>query len=312
MNWKYKSVIQNLVSKLPSTASYEVYYWIQRHFGGLRKINPIFRLKAGMKTWQQIKNIGYEPLNKVFFEVGTGRVPIVPLSFWLMGAKQTVTIDLNPYLKPELIKEVVQYIVENQEEVQKLFGNLLQKDRMAKLVDFYKATPFSEEGFFDLCGIKYIAPGDAAQTKLKSKSIDFHTSFTVFEHIPFAELNSIISEGNRIISDKGLFVHCIDYSDHFWHSDKSISPINFLQFSDSEWDKYAGNRYMFLNRLRHDDYINMFESAGHAVLSVEPDVDQECKELLKSGTFKLAEQFKAKAEDVLSIKGAWIVSQNVN
>jgi hypothetical protein len=31
-------------------------------------------------------------------------------------------------------------------------------------------------------------------------------------------------------------VHNIDFTDHFSHSDPSISSVNFLQFSESQWN----------------------------------------------------------------------------
>ena len=272
-------------------------------------MNPVSGLEAGIETWTQIKDLGYDPSEKSFLEVGTGRVPLVPLAYWLMGAKETITVDLNPYLKAELIKENLQYISDNTKQIRKLFGSLLQEDRMEELLHFIISVSFSTGAFLDLSCTNYIAPGDAANTGLPSQSIDFHTSYTVFEHIPLEVLRAIIDEGNRIISDDGLFIHHIDYSDHFSHSDQSISPINFLQFSDDEWNKYAGNRYMYMNRLRHDDYIRLFQSAGHRVVSIDPSVDQQVEELLGGEGLQLDERFKSKSNDVLSITEAWIISQ---
>lgn len=309
MHWKLKAAIQNTVSILPSSTSYAMYYMIQRHFGGLRRINPVKSLTAGIETWKRIKKVGYDPSQKVFFEVGTGRMPIVPLSFWLMGAKSTVTIDVNPYIKEELIKEAIGYISENQEEIQLLFGSLLDKSRLEAVCSLCKSSAFSVHSFLELCQIKYIAPGDAAKTPLEDKSIDIHTSYNVLEHIPRPILSGIIQEGNRIINEHGLFVHRIDYSDHFSHSDKSISAINFLQYSDSEWDRYAGNRYMYMNRLRHDDFLELFESAGHRILTNEASKDNHSIELLSQGTLPLNERFKNKSEEILSITDSWLVTQ---
>ena len=309
MHWKIKARIQNAVSLLPSSVSYATYYWIQRHFGSLKRMNPVSRLKAGVETWNKIQELGYSPIEKVFLEVGTGRVPMVPVAYWLMGAKSTITIDLNPYMKEELIRESLEYISDNKEEIQKLFGSLLDKKRLDKLLYFYKSSTFSTSSFLEFCQIKYIAPGNAAKTRLKEKSIDFHTSYTVFEHIPPMVLKEIIKEGNRIISDGGLFIHRIDYSDHFSHSDKTISAINFLQYSDSEWNRYAGNRYMYMNRLRHDDFLNMFESLGHRIVLNSPEVDKQSLDLLRSGSLQLNERFKTKSEDMLSIRDSWIASK---
>ena len=221
MHWKLKAKIQNVVSLLPSSASYAAYYWMQRNFGGLKRPNPISRFTAAIETWKRIQGQGYTPTRKVFLEVGTGRVPLVPLAYWLMGAEKTITIDLNQYLRAELVAESLQYIFDNDDEILNLFGSLVDKRRLDELLAFSRDSHFSVSAFLDLCRVDYVAPGDAADTRLPDRSIDFHTSYAVFEHIPMEVLSQILEEGNRIIKNGGLFIRRIDYSDHFSHSDKS-------------------------------------------------------------------------------------------
>ena len=309
MNWKLKAAIQNFVSLFPSKASYSTYYFIQRNLGALKNFNPIGRLYAGINIYKQILNSGGSGKNKIFYEVGTGRAPIAPLAYWLMGAKKTITIDLNPYVKTELITDSLKYIKNNKEEVIKLFGPLLDQERLDKIIDFTNNTPFSLERFLDICSIEYIAPGDACDTKLEDNSIDYFTSCAVFEHIEPSILEEIILEGNRIIKEDGLFINYIDYSDHFSGSDKTISAINFLQYSDDQWKKYADNRYMYMNRLRHDDYINLLKSQGHSILAENTEIDERSQEILKAGNLKLDEQFMEKSLETLSTRGAMIVSK---
>lgn len=192
MHWKLKAKIQNAVSLLPSSASYSVYYWIQRRFGGLRRINPVSRLTAGIETWQRIREQGYDPSERVFLEVGTGRVPLVPLAYWLMGAEKTITIDTNPYLKEELIRESLRFIADNIEAIQGLFGSSIDKTRLDGLLDLCVSSAFAMHEFLELCRIVYIAPDNAARTGLAARSIDFHTSYAVLEHIPREVLKQII------------------------------------------------------------------------------------------------------------------------
>lgn len=309
MHWKFKSKIQNLVSLLPSSLSVSMYYWIQRRFGRLRRINPINKLTAAIETCNRICEQGETISDKIFFEIGTGRAPMVPIAYWLMGSRKIITIDLNRYLKSELVEESLRYIYENQEEVLNLFGSLMDKERFKELLKVGRNSPFSLSKTLDMCQIQYIAPGDAANTRLLEDSIDFHTSFTVFEHIPLNVLEGVLKEGNRIVKKKGLFVHMIDYSDHFSHMDKSISSINFLQFSENQWRRFAGNRYMYMNRLRHDDFINLFEFVGQRIIDVQPKTDKQLYELLNDESFQLDERFSSKSKDVLAITEAWIVSQ---
>jgi SAM-dependent methyltransferase len=308
MHWKLKAGIQNAVSLLPAPASRACYYWIQRHFGGLRRINPLRRLSAGIETWKRIARQGADPSGKIFLEIGTGRIPLVPLACWLMGAGKIITLDPNPYLRAELIRDSVGYVSGNSEQVRNLFGALLDGRRFNDLLALGRTGDFPAGDFLELCNIDYLAPGDGANTGLAARSVDFHTSCSVFEHIPPEELSLILQEGNRVVKTDGLFVHRIDYSDHFSHSDARISAINFLQYSDAEWRRYAGNRYMYMNRLRHDDFMRLFQFAGHDVLEAETDSDPRSRELLQTRALPLDGRFSGKATEILSITGAWIVS----
>jgi hypothetical protein len=129
----------------------------------------------------------------------------------------------------------------------------------------------------------------------------------VLEHIPWNILKDIFVEGNRIVKRDGIFIHRIDYSDHY-ATDKSISGINFLQYSDSEWRKYT-NRYAYVNRLRHDDFISLFAELGHEILVAEVYKDEYAQQILDDGTFRVAEKFLSKSKDVLAIIGACFVTK---
>jgi hypothetical protein len=187
----------------------------------------------------------------------------------------------------------------------------LDRPRFDALMALHRRADFRMQDMLDLCHITYIAPGDAAHTDLRAGSVDFHTSFNVFEHIPQSVLSSILAEGNRIVSDAGLFIHRVDYSDHFSHSDAHILPINFLQYSDTQWERYAGNRYMYMNRLRHDDFVALFESSGQHILATEPAVHQPSLASLRDGRLNLDARFEGKAVEVLATTEAWIVSARV-
>jgi len=312
MSWKLKSKLQHAVSMLPSSASYTLYYWLQKNFGWMKNFNPVRKLIPGIEMWKRIQQQGYIPAGKVFFEVGTGRVPLMPLAFWLMGAKKIITVDLHPYVKAELVARSLQYMYDNKEEIVLLFGSLIDRERFNNLLSLDRDSDYLLSEFFRLCQIDYIAPGNATDTSLPGQYVDFHTSYKVLEHIPLAELTGIFTEGNRIVKNNGLFIHKIDYSDHFSHLDRSISAINFLQYSDKKWEKYAGNIYMYMNRLRHDDYLNLFKSLGHQVIEIKSRKDRESRDLLISGGLHLDERFRSKSEDVLATTEAWIVSQKNN
>lgn len=308
MNWRAKAKVQNLIALLPSPFSYAAYYWLQRHFGALRNPNPVEYLTAGIATCKRIEKAGRSPVDGAFLEVGTGRTINIPLAFWLMGARRTVTVDLNPYLKEELIREDLEYIRENPREIEGMFGDRMHADRLNSLLSFL-GRPWRLKDLLHHCAIEYVAPASAGNLALPPESIDFHTSYAVLEHIPKPVIREIIEEGNRIVRSGGLLVHRIDYSDHFSYSDRAISPINFLQYSDEVWDRIAGNRYMYVNRLRVDDFLGLFEQSGQEILSLESYEDNEASALLKNGGISIDKRFADKTTQVLATIGSWIVSQ---
>jgi SAM-dependent methyltransferase len=308
MNWKLKAKIQNLFGFLPSNLSYSTYYWIQRNFGSLKdsKLNPISRLLAGIETVKRIEQVDLSPIGATFLEVGTGRQINTPLAFWLLGAEKVITVDLNPYLKEELVRVDLDYIVKNKSEIEGLFGNRIFNNRLNDLLKFAQ-SPYSIKSLLEFLNIKYIAPADASHLNILENSVDFHTSYTVLEHIPPEIITAILKEGQRILKQNGLFIHFIDYSDHFSHSDKSISSINFLQFSNDQWYKIAGNRYAYTNQLRHDDFLDLFLDSGNKVLMDETNFDNSL--LLEIAQLNLNENFKFKSREVLATTSAWIISK---
>jgi hypothetical protein len=193
MNWKLKLFVQKSLQILPARLSYEVYYYIQRYFGRLgshyNPVNPPSGgISEGVAVLKKIQNAGYSHAGKVFFEIGTGWTALVPLTYWLAGAEKTITVDLNPWLRKNLVKESLSYINEHQDEIKNVVGEFLSTERLTALSEFYiKSKNFDMREYLQFCHIEYICPGDAAKTSLPDNSVDFYTSCAVLEHIPAAE-----------------------------------------------------------------------------------------------------------------------------
>ena len=307
MNWKVKSLIQNSIALMPKPLANKLYFRIQRNFGGLQSLDPMRWIEAGYELFGSIREQGFEPDNKIFFEVGTGRSPILPLAYWLQGAQKIITVDLNHYLQEEVLAESLKILCQKKNEVEKILGSSLKKERFYTLIEMMD-HPFDLQKFFELTQIDYRAPSDARQVNLPDASIDFHTSFTVLEHIPPQAMEEVLIEGHRLLKNDGLFVHLIDYSDHFSHTDSSINSLNFLQYSDTAWRFFAGNRFMYMNRLRHDDFVEVFKRLS-TLLKVTPYSDAKVLELIKSGQMHVDKKFKAKSLETLAITHALIIAK---
>ena len=107
-----------------------------------------------------------------------------------------------------------------------------------------------------------------------------------------------LAEAHRILRPTGAACHYIDLSDHFSHQDPSISSINFLRFDARQWDKIAGNKYAYLNRLRAPEYLDLFNDAGFDPVAIRPTVDEAAKAVLEQ-PFPLDQRFQDFSPDDL-------------
>ena len=290
MNWQRKARIQNLIAALP--LSNALYYAVQRGFGSLRagRANPLAYFDAARRTAEWIRATGRAVEGMRFLEVGTGRNVNLPTALWLCGAAEVTTADLNPYLSAALVSESNEYVRRHEGEVLEAFGAESERpqfrERFARLLSFNGGLA----ALLKMVNVRYLPRADAARLPLADASVDAHVSFAVFEHIPADVLARILSEARRILKPGGLLVHTIDPSDHFSHDDDSITAVNFLQFGDEEWARWAGNQFMYHNRLRAFEYLDLFERAGVRVIEQKQTLDEASLRALRNG-FPLHRQF---------------------
>jgi len=310
MNWRMKAMVQNLVDSLPPRLAYPAYYRLQRTFGGLRKgrIDPTPNFDSVSRLVDLLAEQGHSVRGARVLEVGTGRAVHTPLAFWLCGADKVYTVDLNPYLIGELVKESVDYIRENRAAVEQLFGAKAQDPLFQERLDRLIATPRDLQQILRLTNIEYLAPADATRIDLPDGSIDIHVSINVLEHIPGDVITAILAEARRLLRPGGLVTHYVDPSDHFSHSDSNITAINFLQFDDDAWDRLAGNRFMYHNRLRAYEVMELFERLDYTIEHTEETTDPDSLNLLNRG-FPLTQRYRGVSPSKLAVSRILIIGK---
>ena len=308
MNWRNKARIAAAVAKLPPRISFALYYFIQRRYGTLKQFQPIRYFQAGLKMVSLIQE-ERGPLkgSETFLEVGTGRGLALPLALWLCGAKQIITVDVYPYLKQQLVLEQLQYLREHREEVAGLFTDHFP-ERFAERIAFLQDPDMSLAKLLAGTNIQYLAPTNTAQLDFPTQSIDYHVSFQVLQHVPPKALAGIFLEGKRLLKPTGLFIHYIVLEDLFSGVDPAISPVNFLQFSDAEWENIAGNRFMYHNRLRADELSELLIQQGLKVALRDVKINQKSLQRLEAKEFVLDQRFKHKSAQTNATESLWIVA----
>ena len=138
--------------------------------------------------------------------------------------------------------------------------------------------------------IKYIAPMDLKQLSENNIKFDASISSTTLEHLPKEELKENFILLRKIIKKNGIISSLVDYSDHYSHTDKNINNLNFLKFSSTEWKRY-NTPMLFQNRLRHQDYRELFKTCGYKVSEIKGDLGEQSEYISKEFDSKNEETF---------------------
>lgn len=267
------------------------YYGIQRVFGRLRdKNDPTWLLSESVRLAVCLRDAGMPVPGARVMEVGTGRGLDMPLGLYLCGAESIHTYDLHRYLKPHRVHDSVAYIRQNRAQITEIFRPIADAVALEDRLEALCSAP-DFDTILKNARIHYMAPADAADTKLPPNSIDIQLSYTVFEHIPGDVIVRILKEANRILSPDGLVLHHIDLSDHFAHIDPAITYINFLRFSRAEWGRYGANQFAYHNRLRAPEYEALYREAGHKIEQWRVNLNKRSLEEVANG-FPLHADYK--------------------
>jgi len=287
MKFQNKAKIMQLCASLPKGEL--LYKIIQKNIGRLNH-NPLSRINMQIEMTQLLHKQGMPIKGCTFFEVGTGHKPIIPIGFFLAGAERIITVDLNRRLDFDILRKSLGWMVDNREQLESIYQGFTDSNSLNERLNLLQKLQAQPQKFMEEANIQYLAPADAAKTKLPNDSVHYHLSTTVMEHIPLGAIADIFTEAARILKSDGAAIHFIDLSDHFQHQDKAINKINFLRYSEDQWLRVAGNQFAYCNRLRASDYLQFFKEVSFKILWHEAEIDNESVTSLKNG-FIVDEKF---------------------
>lgn len=300
-HWRTKAVVQKALSSVPSGG--RVNYRLQRHvthgvpISGERLRRALLSARAHLEAYRRHAEPPSGLADARFFEFGAGWDLHVALTLFALGVGTQVVVDRTAHARPDLVKDVMTRLAQDDS----LSGEASARLRAAG----ERAT--RSGGVREMAaefGITYLAPADARATGLSADSVDCVTSTSTLEHIPRSDIEPILRECRRMLRPGGVASFVIDYSDHYSHFDASITPFNFLGYSDRRWRLYNSS-LQFQNRMRHSEYVRLFDLAGFDVVDQTPSVDARRLEELRS--VPLAAEFSDFEELDLATTGAHVV-----
>jgi hypothetical protein len=178
-----------------------------------------------------------------FLEIGAGWDLALPIALSFLGVGRITTVDVTRLAKIPLIAHQVAAMAQ---------ATGKSAPRIANWSDVEKLN------------IEYVAPSKVRDCGIGVGLIDCFISFATLEHIPFEDLTIELAAAKRLLRDNGKSIHIIDYSDHYAHSDGSLSHLNFLRYSDRQWAQY-NTSFQYVNRLRNSEYLEIFKSSGFVI-----------------------------------------------
>ncbi len=282
MHWALKAATQKTLSHVPGGGA--LYTSLQRAMGSLPPSDESFlgSVRMAEKHAATIEEFGPKALEECrTYEFGAGATLVTAMTLYAMGLDNQVLTDVFPLARPWLLKHTV-------DQFERLLPS--QFRRLPRL-------PLSD------MGINYIAPH--APIYGHARQFDVVTTKSVLEHLPANEILPLLDQLRRRLSPGGIMVHHIDYSDHFGLSYPRISIYNFLRYSEQQWSWFNSD-FHYQNRMRHPDYVILFEKARLEIIRVDIDYGTP-EDLAYLDSMPVDSRFSKYSKEELSIAHGYFV-----
>ena len=282
MDWRVKGVVQGLLSKVP--AGEALNDGLQRWMGGRLDQGRHIDMKFTgdwLVLMRVLRELKFDVRDQTLMEVGTGWLPVLPLSFALCGARGIHSFDLNRHLNRGTVPGVLQRLGTHLKALSEACGQteaeVTERHRWLTAAANNSANA-ADAGvaILNLAGVRYHAPADATRTDLLPSSMGLVFSNSVLEHVSAGVLGPLMSETKRLLTPHGLALHSVNCGDHYAYFDKAITPLNYLRYSDSQWRRW-NNNLLYQNRLRPSDFTALAQRHG---LKVVHQIQTERQDLL--------------------------------
>lgn len=256
MDWRLQVIKQSLTCRVPCGDSLRR---LKRRWLGYAP--DAENLRYTLENFEQMKSeldAIERSFRGVILEIGTGWFPAIPLMLSTEGAEHVYMTDLNRHMDDITFQATLDFLKEYRPDLKNLSS--------VRSLDEIPAT--------------YLAPFDVSQ--VSDNSIDLITSRTVMEHVPRGDIVKLLSSLRPKLTPDGLMIHLIDNSDHLEFSDKSVSRVNFLTWSERKHSLINSLIKGGENRLRHHEYPPIFERAGFDVVTERALVNKATLDVIDS------------------------------
>lgn len=241
-----KTLVLNILDKLPSKLGYYFYHLIQRRV--FNSIDSI--ITANTRSMKKVEDIltkcDISLKNQKVVEIGSGWLPIMPFLFKKhLNVTKIITYDINKHYNNKNILSTKEFF----------------KDVKFK---FRNSSDLNLPDFID-----YFPKTNIINAKIEN-DIRLIFSRFVLEHVKPIDIQKMHEKFYTELDKNVKILHLISPSDHRAYSDKTLSYYDFLKYSPIEWDKIQ-TKFDYHNRLRLPHYIKIFKDIGFKITHLEYD-----------------------------------------
>ena len=204
-------------------------------------------------------------------ELGTGWIPAIALSHMLCGAR-VESYDVQRLVQPQLMQSCLRGIERRLPDIAEKAGVAEQDVRerfelIANDLDFQSVAR--------KLGGAYCAPADTCNLPSADNQVDFVLSSLVLAQIPVDVLDRVLAETFRVLKPGGIAIHRVYLGDEYSRTDPHRSVLEFLKYSDRQWNRFFNHSLKHINRLRHAHFVEKFDRLGFDTVWLHKQFESE-------------------------------------
>lgn len=215
------------------------------------------------------KNHGIPQGGSRFLELGTGWLHWEAITCRLFFDVHCTLYDVWDNRQMSGLKN---YISQLDFMLKKLNAGETQLDRAHRLIaEILEVRDFEE--LYKILGFEYIIDKSGRLKQFEDASFDIAVSGGVMEHIPASFASEFVYNIARVLKPGGYSFHDINLRDHLYPYDRTVSPKQYLRYSNNTWEKWFENDVQYINKIQRSDWLKLFENAGLKL--IEEQIDME-------------------------------------
>lgn len=115
---------------------------------------------------------------------------------------------------------------------------------------------------YQTLGFQYVIDPTGTLDVVARRSYDLVVSGGVLEHISADGAAAFVEGIAAILKPGGYSIHSINIRDHLFQYDSTVSPKQYLKYSDRVWRRYFDNSVQYINRIQRSEWLRFFSAAG--------------------------------------------------